>query len=66
MLQIYTTFPDLDEARRVSKLLLEERLVACVNILPMLASMYWWDGVIQDEDEVAAFYKTSEDSFEAM
>ena len=57
---VYLTFPDEDTAARIALTLLEERLIACANILPGARSLYRWDGATQDESEVVAFAKTVE------
>lgn len=54
---IYITTGDEDEARRIGRTLVEERLVACVNILP-IKSIYRWKGKIEEEGEAAMFLKT--------
>ncbi len=54
---IYITTEDEDEARRIGKTLVEEKLVACVNIHP-IKSIYRWEGEIQEEGEVAMLVKT--------
>ena len=55
---IYITTKDKDEARTIGNVLLEKRLVACVNIFDGLESMYWWDGAIQRDQEVLLLAKT--------
>ena len=54
---VYITTKDDDEARKIGKALVEEKLVACVNIHPT-NSIYWWKGKIQEENEVAVLAKT--------
>jgi len=54
---IYITTKDEDEARKIGKTLVEEKLAACVNIHPM-KSIYRWQGNIEEEGEVAMFVKT--------
>lgn len=54
---IYVTYPNKEEAQRVSSALIEERLVACANILAAHDSLYWWDDAVQSEQEVAVLYK---------
>ncbi len=54
---IYITAGDEDEARRIGRTLVEEKLAACVNILP-IKSIYRWEGDIKEEGEVAMFVKT--------
>ena len=50
----------MDEAKTISKELVSNRLTACVNIIDNIRSMYWWEGEIQDEKEVAIIAKTKE------
>ncbi len=46
-----------DEAERISKLLVEERLAACVNIVPV-RSIFFWSGMIQNAHESLLIMKT--------
>src|ERR687884_1574643 len=55
---VYTTYPSLVEAERIGKALLEQRLAACVNILPGMISHYWWQGAIERGEEVVMIIKT--------
>jgi len=57
---IYITTKDAEEARRIGRTLVEERLAACVNILDGMNSMYWWEGKVQDEREAVLIAKTKE------
>lgn len=63
---VYATFADADEAVRIARALVEERLAACANILGPVRSMYRWEGKIQDAQEVAALFKTRAGSAEAL
>ncbi len=54
---IYITTGDEDEARRIGRTLVEERLAACVNILP-IKSIYRWEGDVEEEGEMVMFVKT--------
>jgi periplasmic divalent cation tolerance protein len=58
VLSVYAVFSDLDEAERIGRLVVEERLAACVNILPQVRSIYRWKGKVERADEVAAIFKT--------
>ncbi len=58
MYLIYVTYNSLDEAKSISRSLIENRLAACANILPAHQSMYWWEGKIEQGEEVAVIYKT--------
>src|SRR5207342_3628033 len=55
---VYTTYPSLVEAERIGKAVLEQRLAACVNILPGMISHYWWEGAIERGEEVVMIIKT--------
>ena len=55
---VLVTAPDQESANLIAKALLEEKLAACVNILPGLTSLYNWEGELQDEQEVQLFIKT--------
>ena len=54
---IYITTKDEEEARKIGKTLVEEKLVACVNIHP-IKSIYWWEEEIMEESEIAMLVKT--------
>lgn len=56
---IWCPFPVQDEAQRVASQLVEEKLVACANILPGAMSVFAWEGEIQTETEVVAVLKTT-------
>jgi periplasmic divalent cation tolerance protein len=58
VLSIYAVFADAEEAERVVRTVIEERLAACVNILPPIRSIYRWKGKIETAEEVAAIFKT--------
>jgi periplasmic divalent cation tolerance protein len=55
---VYTTFPSIVEAEQAGRALVERRLCACVNILPGMVSLYWWQGVIERGNEVVMIIKT--------
>ncbi|MEZ5813671.1 MAG: divalent-cation tolerance protein CutA [Alphaproteobacteria bacterium] len=66
MIVIYCTYPNCEEARQITQILLEERLVACANILPEHESLYWWDGAVERAAEVAVIYKSRAGLFDAV
>ena len=63
---VYTSFPSIVEAEQMGRLLLERRLCACVNILPGMVSLYWWQGTIERGDEVVMLIKTRAGLAEAV
>ncbi len=63
---LYITCSGDLEARTIGHKLLKERLVACVNILPPIQSLYWWNDEIQDDSETAFYAKTTTDKVEKV
>ena len=55
---VYTTYPSIVEAERIGCELVQRRLCACVNILPGMVSLYWWEGAIERGEEVVMIIKT--------
>ena len=55
---VYMTAGSLEEGRRIGRTLVEERLVAGVNLLPISRSIYRWRGRIEEAEEVAMIAKT--------
>lgn len=55
---IYCPFPDRDTAREIAATLIEERMVACANILGQVESLYVWQGVLGEAEEIAVLFKT--------
>lgn len=62
---LYVTVPDEDTAKAVGRALLENREAACVNILPGMRSMYWWEDAIEETQEVVLVIKTCRHVMEA-
>ena len=57
---IYSTTGNIEEARKIAKILVEEKLVACVNIIPKIESIYRWQGSIEEDDECVLLAKTTD------
>lgn len=55
---VYTTYPSLVEAEKAGRALVEQRLCACVNILPGMVSYYWWNGTLERGEEAVMIIKT--------
>jgi periplasmic divalent cation tolerance protein len=55
---IYVTAADRNEAERIARALLSERLVACANILGGAQSLFWWQGNLDQADEVLCIFKS--------
>jgi periplasmic divalent cation tolerance protein len=55
---VYTTWPSTVEAEQAGRVLVERRLAACVNILPGMISLYWWEAKIERGEEAVMIVKT--------
>lgn len=58
---IWSPFADEAQARIVASTLLEERLIACANIVPGIVSLFAWEGKMSEVREVGALFKTHAD-----
>ena len=58
---LYVTARYHEEAVEIGRVLVEARLAACANILPSILSIYWWEGGVQQDQEVALILKTRQD-----
>ena len=63
---VYTTYPSIVEAEEAGRALVEQRLAACVNILPGMISHYRWEGAIQRGEETVMLIKTRASLAEAV
>ena len=66
VVSVYAIFADAEEAERIGRAIIEERLAACVNVLGPVRSIYRWQGAIESADEVAAIFKTRHDTVDAL
>ena len=55
---LYVTAANAEQAKTIGEALVAERLVACVNILAPMSSIYWWQGQIQRDTEAVMIAKT--------
>jgi periplasmic divalent cation tolerance protein len=58
---VLLTAPDAAMAERLARALVEERLAACVNLVPGVRSFYRWEGRVEDASEVLLVVKTRAD-----
>ena len=63
---IFCTVPDPITAKKISRILVEEKLAACCNIVPGLNSIYRWENKIQDETELLLIIKTRQELFSEL
>lgn len=55
---VYTTIDNIQGAKKIAHTLAEEQLVACVNIIPKIESIYRWKGKIEEDNEFILIAKT--------
>jgi periplasmic divalent cation tolerance protein len=65
-LVVLCTVPDAETAARLARAVVDERLAACVSVVPGLRSIYRWKGEICDDAEVLLVAKTRRAAFEAL
>jgi periplasmic divalent cation tolerance protein len=63
---VYVVFASQDEAMRIGRIVVEERLAACINVMAPCTSLYWWDGAVTQAEEVPALLKTSSEQANAL
>ena len=57
---VYMTAGSKEEAKKIAAVLVTSKLAACVNILSNMNSVYFWDGEVQDDNEVVMIAKTTQ------
>ena len=63
---VLVTAPSLNVARKLANTALNQRLVACANLVPKLESHYWWQGQLESSTEVLVIFKTTRDAVAAL
>jgi len=63
---VFMTASTKEEAGKIVRALLEERLIACANIMDHVSSFFWWQGKIEEEKEVLAIMKSHESIFKKL
>ena len=63
---VFITASDEEEASKIARALVEERLAGCVNIIKDIRSIYSWQGKIEDEKEVFMVVKTQKPLFDSL
>lgn len=62
---IFTSVGSQDDAQRIAHALVESADAACVNVIPGVQSVYWWEGEVQSEHEWLLVIKTTDDCVDA-
>lgn len=63
---VYTLFGSVEDARRIARQLVEERLAACANIGAACTSIYEWKGAVEEATETPVLFKTSPERSAAL
>ena len=63
---VIVTASGVKEARKLAKGILEEKLAACVNLIPYVESHFWWKGKLEKSKEVTLLIKTSREQFHTL
>jgi periplasmic divalent cation tolerance protein len=63
---VFTTCPDTETAEGIARFVVEEKLAACVTILPQARSVYRWQGALESSDECMLVIKTHANRYAAL
>ena len=63
---IYVTASSSEEAKKIARKVIDERLAACANILSNISSVYLWEDEVQEENEAALVLKTRSELITAL
>ena len=61
---VYITTSGEKESKKIGRIIVEERLAGCVNIIPTIESLYWWKGEIEEDSESILIAKTKVSNIE--
>ena len=62
----YVTAGSREEALAIGRVIVEERLAACANVLDGMSSVYWWQGALQQASEAVLILKTRAELVERL
>lgn len=63
---VYVTCASEAEARTIARTIVGERIAACANVLGAIGSYYWWEGALEEGNEVALILKTKAELVERL
>lgn len=66
MLVVFTTVPNKEEGETLARKIVEQRLGACVQVLPQMTSFYFWEGEIQKDSEHLILIKTLSEKYKDL
>ena len=62
-ISIFVTVPNMKTANKITDFLIDKKLVACVNIIPKIKSVYWWENKVCKSNEHLLVMKTLKINF---
>jgi periplasmic divalent cation tolerance protein len=65
-IQMITTTGTKEDAAKIARALLEERLAACIQVVGPITSSYWWNDEIEEAEEWLCLIKSTADRFERL
>lgn len=65
-IEVHWTSGSIDEARKISRYLVQERLVACAQIVPWIESIYMWNNQLETTQESKIVMKTRAEHYEKI
>ena len=66
ILVVFSTWPDAEKARAAAQKLVEEKRIACANLLPGVESIYRWQGKVETSAEVLVIFKTTTANYASL
>jgi len=63
---LYITCPNMNDAENIARILVDNRIAACINIVPNIKSIYTWQDKVEESNEVLLIIKTVEDNLEKL
>jgi len=60
---VLTTIGTAEAARKLAQQIVETKLAACANIIPQIESWYWWEGKVEQGNELLLLLKTTSDRY---
>ena len=66
LIVVMCTFPSEDVVRQIGTKLIEKQLIACINCIPSVISLYQWEGAICEEKECLALLKTTRKNYTTL
>ncbi|TGL44859.1 divalent-cation tolerance protein CutA [Leptospira perdikensis] len=63
---VYSTFSSEDEAKKIAKQVVIERLAGCANIIKGMDSVYIWNGEMEESSEIVCLFKTTKDKSDLL